>query len=81
MLLASLSVVRVQSGEETFFKVKPNTKMEKIFSAYAQRKGVPPNALRFLLDGTRISGDQTPKMVRPAVGTDCLRLLIVQPVD
>jgi small ubiquitin-related modifier len=38
--------------------------MEKIFSAYAQRKGVPPNALRFLLDGTRISGDQTPKMVR-----------------
>lgn len=53
----------MQSGEETFFKVKPNTKMEKIFSAYAQRKGVPPSALRFLLDGTRISGDQTPKMV------------------
>lgn len=38
--------------------------MEKIFSAYAQRKGVPVTALRFLLDGTRISGDQTPKMVR-----------------
>lgn len=57
-----------QSGEETFFKVKPNTKMEKIFSAYAQRKGVPPSALRFLLDGTRISGDQTPKMVRDPNG-------------
>lgn len=40
--------------------------MEKIFSAYAQRKGVSVNALRFLLDGTRISGDQTPKMVRAA---------------
>lgn len=37
--------------------------MEKIFSAYAQRKGVSVSALRFLLDGTRISGDQTPKMV------------------
>uniref|UniRef100_K3X7L8 Ubiquitin-like domain-containing protein n=1 Tax=Globisporangium ultimum (strain ATCC 200006 / CBS 805.95 / DAOM BR144) TaxID=431595 RepID=K3X7L8_GLOUD len=55
--------VKDQSGEETFFKVKPNTKMEKIFSAYAQRKGVPVSALRFLLDGTRISGDQTPKML------------------
>uniref|UniRef100_A0AAV1UKA6 Ubiquitin-like domain-containing protein n=1 Tax=Peronospora matthiolae TaxID=2874970 RepID=A0AAV1UKA6_9STRA len=55
--------VKDQSGEETFFKVKPNTKMEKIFSAYAQRKGVPASALRFLLDGTRISGDQTPKML------------------
>lgn len=61
-LICSLALM--QSGEETFFKVKPNTKMEKIFSAYAQRKGVPPSALRFLLDGTRISGDQTPKMVR-----------------
>ncbi|KAH7471025.1 Ubiquitin-like protein pmt3/smt3 [Phytophthora ramorum] len=55
--------VKDQSGEETFFKVKPNTKMDKIFSAYAQRKGVPAAALRFLLDGTRISGDQTPKML------------------
>ncbi|KAI9917773.1 hypothetical protein PsorP6_012684 [Peronosclerospora sorghi] len=55
--------VKDQSGEETFFKVKPNTKMEKIFTAYAQRKGVPASALRFLLDGTRITGDQTPKML------------------
>ncbi|TDH70187.1 hypothetical protein CCR75_002203 [Bremia lactucae] len=55
--------VKDQSGEETFFKVKPNTRMEKIFSAYAQRKGVPASALRFLLDGVRISGDQTPKML------------------
>ncbi|ETV73468.1 hypothetical protein H257_11600 [Aphanomyces astaci] len=55
--------VKDQSGEETFFKVKPHTKMEKIFSAYAQRKGVPVTALRFLLDGTRIGGDQTPKML------------------
>ncbi|EQC28393.1 hypothetical protein SDRG_13722 [Saprolegnia diclina VS20] len=55
--------VKDQSGEETFFKVKPHTKMEKIFSAYAQRKGVPVTALRFLLDGTRIAADQTPKML------------------
>ena len=38
--------------------------MEKIFTAYADRKGVSVNALRFCLDGARIANDQTPKMVR-----------------
>jgi small ubiquitin-related modifier len=37
--------------------------MEKVFNAYAQRKGVNPGALRFLLDGQRINGDQTPKLL------------------
>lgn len=37
--------------------------MQKIFGAYAQRKGVDPSSLRFLLDGDRIQGDQTPKML------------------
>lgn len=35
--------------------------MSKVFSTYAQRKGVEVNALRFLLDGERIKEDQTPK--------------------
>ena len=34
--------------------------MHKIFTAYASRKGVQMNALRFLLDGERINADQTP---------------------
>lgn len=38
--------------------------MEKIFNAYAERKGVQPGALRFLMDGARITAEQTPKMVR-----------------
>lgn len=37
--------------------------MEKIFKAYADRKGVQPDVLRFLLDGVRIQGEQTPKML------------------
>ena len=49
-----------QNGEETFFKVKANTKMSKVFNAYAKRKGVQGNALRFLLDGQRINAEQTP---------------------
>mmetsp|Transcript_31401 Transcript_31401/g.70336 ORF Transcript_31401/g.70336 Transcript_31401/m.70336 type:complete len:181 (+) Transcript_31401:80-622(+) len=55
--------VKDQTGEETMFKVKKTTKMQKIFGAYAQRKGVDPSSLRFLLDGDRIQGDQTPKML------------------
>jgi len=52
--------VKDQTGEETFFKVKLTTKMHKVFTAYASRKGVQMNALRFLLDGERINADQTP---------------------
>mmetsp|Transcript_14006 Transcript_14006/g.20497 ORF Transcript_14006/g.20497 Transcript_14006/m.20497 type:complete len:93 (+) Transcript_14006:167-445(+) len=53
--------VRDQTGEETFFKIKKTTKMSKVFETYAQRKGVAPNSLRFLLDGERIAADETPK--------------------
>ena len=37
--------------------------MEKIFAAFADRKGVSASALRFTLDGNRIDKSQTPKMV------------------
>ena len=52
--------VRDQTGEETFFKVKRTTKMEKVFNTYAQRKGVNQNSLRFLLDGEKIFPEETP---------------------
>jgi len=55
--------VRDQTGEETYFKIKKTTKMEKVFQTYAQRKGVQSSSLRFLLDGERIMGDQTPKQL------------------
>ena len=53
----------LQTGEETFFKIKKTTKMSKVFETYAQRKGVQSSSLRFLLDGERIEPDQTPKML------------------
>ena len=52
--------IRDQTGEETFFKVKRTTKMEKVFNTYAQRKGVNQNSLRFLLDGEKIFPEETP---------------------
>ena len=35
--------------------------MSKVFETYSTRKGVQATSLRFLLDGERIAGDQTPK--------------------
>ena len=52
--------VKDQGGDETFFKVKKTTKMSKVFGAYAQRKGVAITSLRFLIDGDRIDGAETP---------------------
>ena len=37
--------------------------MQKVFETYATRKGVQVSSLRFLLDGDKIMGDQTPKML------------------
>ncbi len=55
--------VRDQAGDETFFKVKKETKMKKIMDAYAQRKGINAKSLRFNMDGNRINDDDTPKML------------------
>eukprot|EP00956_Cyclotella_meneghiniana_P014274 scaffold21329_cov49-Cyclotella_meneghiniana.AAC.3 len=35
--------------------------MSKVFTNYAQRKGVQSDSLRFLLDGERINAEDTPK--------------------
>lgn len=53
-----------QGGRETIFKVKKHTKMKKVFTAYAQRKGLRPESLRFMLDGDRVNGEDTPQSVR-----------------
>ena len=55
--------VRDAAGTEVQFKVKKTTKFEKIFGAYAQRLGINTSSLRFVLDGNRVTGDQTPKML------------------
>jgi small ubiquitin-related modifier len=52
-----------KTGEETFFKIKKSTRMQKVFDTYAQRKGIQATSLRFLLDGEKIGPDQTPKML------------------
>mmetsp|Transcript_11487 Transcript_11487/g.11504 ORF Transcript_11487/g.11504 Transcript_11487/m.11504 type:complete len:102 (+) Transcript_11487:102-407(+) len=55
--------VKDSSGEEIHFKVKKDTKFEKVFAAVAQKKGVVLGNLRFTFDGKRLTGDHTPKML------------------
>jgi hypothetical protein len=53
----------LQDNEKTQFKVKRGTKMQKIFEAYAARKGIQLSVLKFLLDGQRINVLDTPLSV------------------
>eukprot|EP00004_Rigifila_ramosa_P023027 TRINITY_DN6400_c0_g1_i1.p1 TRINITY_DN6400_c0_g1~~TRINITY_DN6400_c0_g1_i1.p1 ORF type:complete len:108 (+),score=24.10 TRINITY_DN6400_c0_g1_i1:24-326(+) len=56
--------VRDANGEEIFFKVKNTTKMSKVFKAYAERKGVRPETMRFMgSDGKAINAEHTPKLL------------------
>ena len=62
------------TGEKTYFKVKTTTKLDKIFNAYATRKGVVATDLRFLFSGVRVRGDQTPAGIDMEEGDmlDCM---------
>lgn len=63
LIIALLLQTGLDNGAELFFKVKMNTKLQKVFIVYAQRKGVNVKALRFSFDGERIKDDQTPKVL------------------
>ena len=53
--------LRDQNGEETMFTVKRGIKMQKVFNAYAGRKGVDVADFRFYLHGENIWGGETPE--------------------
>ncbi|EUD68182.1 hypothetical protein C922_01200 [Plasmodium inui San Antonio 1] len=52
--------VRSPDGAEVFFKIKRKTKLEKLMEVYCNRLGQSMEAVRFLYDGDRIHGDNTP---------------------
>ncbi|XP_072343160.1 small ubiquitin-related modifier 1 isoform X3 [Scyliorhinus torazame] len=54
-----------QDNSEIHFKVKMTTQLRKLKESYCQRQGVPPNSLRFLFEGQRITDHQTPKELQP----------------
>ena len=51
--------LRDHTCEETYFKVRSSTEMEKVFNTYATRKGVQVSALRLCFFGQRLNYDDT----------------------
>jgi len=51
--------IRDQVGEETFFKIRRSTVMQKVFEAYAERKQVRRRSLRFVVSGQTVTDDDT----------------------
>ena len=52
--------VKDQNGEEIHFKITPSTKFEKVFNAYAQRKGMSSVDFRYRFEGYHVDGYHTP---------------------
>ena len=71
----TIKIWDMSSGEDTFFKVKYTTKLDKVFNAYATRRGICVASLHFLFDGSRVRRDQTAADIGMADGDqlDCAR--------
>merc|ERR1712048_85262 len=52
--------VKGQDGTEMHFKIKKNTKLEKLMNVYCQRLSVPRTSIVFLYDGQRANETATP---------------------
>lgn len=52
--------VKDQNENEVFFKIKRQTKLSKVFTAYCSRQSIERANVRFLLDGTRVNDNDTP---------------------
>jgi Ubiquitin-2 like Rad60 SUMO-like len=50
-------ILQDQTGEQTHFRVKLTTALRKVFTIFADRKGVQLSALVFVLDGDRLYYD------------------------
>jgi len=53
--------VKASDGDEVTFKVKPTTKFDKIIGAYAQKRALAADTIRFLFDGHRVNFSDTPE--------------------
>ena len=55
--------LRNEIGDETVFKFRRATRMQKIFSAYASKKGLNESSLSFYIEGEVISPQSTADML------------------
>lgn len=55
-----LNIKVTDNNNEVFFKIKRSTALKKLMDAFCERQGKAPNSVRFLFDGTRVNGTDTP---------------------
>ncbi|KAH7834078.1 hypothetical protein Vadar_012535 [Vaccinium darrowii] len=55
--------VKSQEGNEVFFRIKHNTQLKKLMTAYCERQSLDAKAIVFLFDGHRIKAEQTPEQL------------------
>jgi small ubiquitin-related modifier len=56
--------VMSQDGSEVWFKLRKETPLQKLFDNYCQRQGLSQASVRFLVDGQRVKGTDTPKSLQ-----------------
>ena len=50
----------MQDNAEVHFKVKKSIKFDKLFTAFCTKRGTDKASTKFLFDGARLNGEQTP---------------------
>lgn len=58
-----LNIKVTDSNSEIFFKIKRTTALKKLMDAFCDRSGKTPSSVRFLFDGQRVQGTDTPDTV------------------
>lgn len=53
----------LQDGSVVHFKIKKNTPLKKLMTAYCERQGLSQGAIRFVFDGDNIEETDTPARV------------------
>ncbi|KAK5652600.1 hypothetical protein OQA88_10361 [Cercophora sp. LCS_1] len=55
-----LNIKVTDNNNEVFFKIKRNTKLDKLMTAFCERQGKSPASVRFLFEGQRVQPADTP---------------------
>jgi len=58
-----LNIKVTDGNNEVFFKIKRSTQLKKLMDAFCDRQGKAPASIRFLFDGSRVSGTDSPHTV------------------
>lgn len=58
-----LNIKVTDNNNEVFFKIKRNTRLEKLMRAFCDRQGKKVESVRFLFEGSRVQMEDTPDTV------------------